>query len=112
MGKNIIISKKERCGSSQKTTRMLENVKCCKSFFEKNWHITYNKDGVKDGIRFQPCSDKFVDSLILRVLVADYLIHKEKLCQSWIDKQNNTCYFGEKQARKVQSKNNLFIQCK
>ena len=39
--------------------------------------INYNKGGVKDGVGFQPCSDKFVDNFILRVLVADYLIHKK-----------------------------------
>ena len=40
-------------------------------------NINYNKGGVKGGVGFQPCSDKFVDNFVLRVLVADYLIHKK-----------------------------------
>ena len=43
----------------------------------KTGRINYNKGGVKDGVGFQPCSDKFEDNFILRVLVADYLIHKK-----------------------------------
>ena len=43
----------------------------------KTGRINYNKGGIKDGVGFQPCSDKFVDNFILRVLVADYLIHKK-----------------------------------
>ena len=77
MEKHIIISKKELCGRSQKTTRMLENV-VKHNALKKTGHINYNKSGVKDGVGFQPCSDKFVDNFILRVLVADYLIHKRR----------------------------------
>ena len=76
MEKHIIISKKEMCGRSQKTTRMLENV-VKHNVLNKTGRINYNKGGIKDGIGFQPCSDKFVDNFVLRVLVADYLIHKK-----------------------------------
>ena len=70
MEKHIIISKKELCGRSQKTTRMLENV-VKHNALNKTGHINYNKGGVKDGVGFQSCSDKFVDNFVLRVLVAD-----------------------------------------
>ena len=76
MEKHIIISKKELCGRSQKTTRMIENV-VKHNTLNKTGRINYNKGGIKDGVGFQPCSDKFVDNFILRVLVADYLIHKK-----------------------------------
>ena len=36
-----------------------------------------------------------------RLLVVDYLIHN-KVTSSWIDKQNNLYFVGEKRARKVQ----------
>ena len=74
MEKHIIISKQELCGRSQKSGRMLENV-VKHNALNKTGHINYNKGGVKEGIGFQPCSDKFVDNFISRVLVADYLIH-------------------------------------
>ena len=77
MEKHNIISKKELCGRSQKTMRMLENV-VKHNALNKTGHINYNKGGVKDGVGFQPCSDKFVDNFILHVLVADYLIHKRR----------------------------------
>ena len=77
MEKHIIISKKELCGRSQKTTRMLENV-VKHNALNKTGHINYNKGGVKDGVGFQPCSDKFVDNFIFCVLVADYLIYKRR----------------------------------
>ena len=76
MEKHIIISKKELCGRSQKTTRMLENV-VKHNALNKTVCINYNRGGIKDGIGFQPCSDKFVDNFVLRVLAADYLIHKK-----------------------------------
>ena len=44
----------------------------------KTGYINYNKGGIKDCLGFQPCSDKFVDNFVLRVLVADYLIHKRR----------------------------------
>ena len=47
----------------------------------KTGHINYNKGGIKDGVGFQPCSDKFVDNFILRVLVADYLIFKKNYAE-------------------------------
>ena len=47
----------------------------------KTGHANYNKGGVKDGVGFQPCSDKFVDNFILRVLVADYLIYKKNYAE-------------------------------
>ena len=81
---------------------MLENVVNYNPL-NKTGHINYNKGGVKDGVGFQPYSDKNVDNFVLGILLADYLIHKKKLHRSWINKQNNTCYVGEKQARKVQS---------
>ena len=77
MEKHIIISKKKLCGRSQKTTRMLENV-VKHNTLNKTGHINYNKSGVKDGIGFQPCSDKFVDNFVLPVLVVDYLIYKRR----------------------------------
>ena len=76
MEKHIIISKKELCRRSQKATRMLENI-VKHNALNKKGRINYNKGGIKDGIGFQPCSDKFVDNFVLRVLVADYLIHKK-----------------------------------
>ena len=54
---------------------MLENV-FNHNALNKTGRTNYNKGGVKDGVEFQPCSDKFVDNFILRVLVADYLFHK------------------------------------
>ena len=75
--RNIIISKQELCGGSQKTTRMLENVVKYNAL-NKTGHINYNKGGIKDGVGFQPCSDKFVDNFILRILAADYLIQKNR----------------------------------
>ena len=80
MEKHIIISKKDLCGRSQKTTRMLENV-VKHNALNKTGHINYNKSGVKDGVGFQPCSNKFVDNFILRVLVADYLIYKRRIIE-------------------------------
>ena len=80
MEKHIIISKKELCGRSQKTTRMLQNV-VKHNTLNKTGHINYNKGGVKDGVGFQPCSDKFVDNFVLRVLVADYLTYKKKYAE-------------------------------
>ena len=77
MEKHIIISKMELCGRSQKTTRMLENVVKHSALY-KTGIINYNKSGVKDGVGFQPCSDKFVDNFILRVLVVNYLIYKRR----------------------------------
>ena len=56
---------------------MLENVVKHNSL-NKTGCINYNRGGVKDGVGFQPCSDKFVDNFVLRVLVADYLIHKRR----------------------------------
>ena len=76
MEKHIIISKKELCGRSQKTTRMLENV-VKHNALNKTGHVNYNKGGVKDGVGFQLCSDKFVDNFVLRVLVSGYLIYKK-----------------------------------
>ena len=59
---------------------MLENfVK--HNALNKTGHINYNKGGVKDGVGFQPCSDKFVDNFVLRVLVADYLIYKKNYAE-------------------------------
>ena len=55
---------------------MLENV-VKHNALNKKGRINYNKGGVKDDVGFQPCSDKFVDIFILRVLVANYLIHKK-----------------------------------
>ena len=80
MEKHIIVSKQELCGRSQKSTRMLENV-VKHNALNKTGLINYNKGGVKDGVGFQPCSDKFVDNFILRVLVADYLIHKKSYAE-------------------------------
>ena len=60
--------------------RMLENV-VKHNTLNKTGLINYNKSGVKDGVGFQPCSDKFVDNFILRVLVADYLIHKKSYAE-------------------------------
>ena len=77
METHIIISKKELCGRSQKTTRMLENV-VKHNALNKTGRINYNKGGINDGVGFQPCSDKFVEDFVLRVLVADYLIHKRR----------------------------------
>ena len=76
MEQHIIISKKELCVRSQKTTRLLENV-VKHNALNKTGHINYNKGGVKDGVGFQPCNDKFVDNFVLRVLVANYLIYKK-----------------------------------
>ena len=76
MEKHIIISKKELCGRSQKTTRMLENV-VKHNGLNKTGRINYNKGGLTAGVGFQPCSDKFVDNFVLHVLVAHYLIHKK-----------------------------------
>ena len=78
--KHIIISKKALCGRSQKTTRMLENV-VKHNALNKTGHANYNKGGVKDGVGFQPCSDKFVDNFVLRVLVGDYLIYKKNYAE-------------------------------
>ena len=47
----------------------------------KTGHINFNKGGVKDGVGFQPCSNKFVDNFVLRVLVADYLIYKKNYAE-------------------------------
>ena len=80
MEKHIIVSKQELCGRSQKSTRMLKNVVKHKAL-NKTGIINYNKSGVKDGVGFQPCSDKFVDTFILLVLVADYLIHKKSYAE-------------------------------
>ena len=80
MEKHIIVSKQELCGRSQKSTRMLENV-VKHNALNKTGLINYNKGGVKDGVGIQPCSDKFVDNFILRVLVADYLIHKKSYAE-------------------------------
>ena len=77
MEKHIIISKKELCGRSQNATRMIENV-VKHNALNKMGRINYNKGGIKDSVGFQPCSDKFVDNFILRVLVADYLIQKNR----------------------------------
>ena len=77
MERNIIISKKELCGKSQKTTRMLENV-VKHNALNKTGCINYNKGCIKDGVGFQPCSDKFVYNFILRILAADYLIQKNR----------------------------------
>ena len=66
MEKHIIVSKQELCGRSQKSTRMLENV-VKHNTLNKTGLINYNKSGVKDGVGFQPCSDKFVDNFILPV---------------------------------------------
>ena len=80
MEKHIIVSKQELCWRSQKSTRMLENV-VKHNALNKTGLINYNKGGVKNGVDFQPCSDKFVDNFILRVLVADYLIHKKSYAE-------------------------------
>ena len=45
---------------------MLENV-VKHNALNKSGLINYNKGGVKDGVGFQPCSDKFVDNFILPV---------------------------------------------
>ena len=68
---------KELCGRSKNATRMIENV-VKHNALNKTGRINYNKGGIKDGVGFQPCSDKFVDNFILRVLVADYLIQKNR----------------------------------
>lgn len=44
----------------------------------KTGKVDYNREGVKDGKGFLPCSEKFVDNFILRVLVADYLTENKK----------------------------------
>ena len=56
--------------------RTLENV-VKHNALSKTGQINYNKVGIKDGVGFQPCSDKFVDNFFLRVLVANCLIHKK-----------------------------------
>ena len=56
---------------------MLENV-VKHNALNKTGHINYNKSGSKDGVGFQPCSDKIVDNFILHVLVAVYLIYKRR----------------------------------
>ena len=58
---------------ARKCLKMLLSI----MLLNKTGRINYNKGGVKDDVGFQPCSDKFEDSFILRVLVADYLIHKK-----------------------------------
>lgn len=45
---------------------------------EQDRKVDYNREGVKDGKGFLPCSEKFVDNFILRVLVADYLTENKK----------------------------------
>ena len=97
MEKHIIISKQEP-----------ENARKCLSI---TLRTKQDEGGIKDGVRFQPSSDKFVDNFILIELVADHLIHKTKICQSQIHKQNNTYFVRETWAGKMQSKSNLFIQC-
>ena len=75
-----IVSKQELWGRSHKSTRMLENV--VKHYpLNKTGLINYIKGGVKDGVGFQPCIDMFVYNFILRVLVADYLIHKKSYAE-------------------------------
>ena len=61
MEKHIIIYKKQLCGRSQKTTRMLEKVVKHKAL-NITGHVNYNKGVVKDDVGSQPCSDKFVDN--------------------------------------------------
>ena len=56
---------------------MLENV-VLHNALNKTGCINYNKGGIKYCFGFQPCSDKFVDNFILRVLVADYFIQKNR----------------------------------
>ena len=54
---------------------MLENI-VKHNALNKTGHIKDNKGGVKDGAGLQLCSDKFAANFLLRVLMADYLIHK------------------------------------
>ena len=79
--RSILLYPKRSCAGGhrrpQKTTRMLENV-VKHDALNKTGHINSNRGSVKDGVGFQPCSDKFVDNFVLRVLVADYLIHKRR----------------------------------
>ncbi len=77
MERNIIISRKELCGKSKKSSTILERI-IQQNALNKTGKIDYNAAGVKDGVGFVPCSDKFVDNFILRVLVAEYLTENKK----------------------------------
>ena len=59
MEKHIIVSKQELCGRSRKSMRMLKNV-VKHNALNKTGLINFNKGVIKDGVGFQPCSDKFV----------------------------------------------------
>ena len=90
MEKHIIISKQEH-----------ENARKCLSI---TLRTKQDEGGIKDGVGFQPSSDKFVDNFILFELVADHLIHKKEICQSRIHKQNNTYFVRETWAGKCKVK--------
>ncbi len=77
MERNIIISRKELCGKSNKSSTVLERI-IQQNALNTTGKIDYNAAGVKDGVGFVPCSDKFVDNFILGVLVADYLTENKK----------------------------------
>ena len=80
MEKATIISSKELCGKSRRNTVALERV-VQQNALNRTGGINYNKDGIKDGDGFEPCSEKFVDNFLLRVLVADYLIHNKRYAE-------------------------------
>lgn len=71
------VSAKELCGRSTRLTACMEQL-ALQNALNRTGTINYNKYGTKDGIGFIPCSEKFVESFQLHVLVPDYLVHKNK----------------------------------
>ena len=74
---NYYISKKELCGRSTRPSVLLEKV-AQRLALNKTAYVDYNAFGNKDGVGFIPCTEKFVDNFILRVLVPDYFVEKKK----------------------------------
>ena len=72
-----ILSKKNVCGRSKKYTTTLAKV-VEKLALNRTGRLNYNQFGARDGIGFIPCTEKFVDSFVLRDLVADYLTENGK----------------------------------
>ena len=107
MEKHIIVSKQEFCGRSQKSMRMLENV-VKHNALNKRGLLNYNKGGVKDGVGFQPCSDKFVENFILRVLVADYFIHKKSYAKVGSINRTIHAMLERMGSKSVKSKQSLY----
>ena len=61
------VKAKDLCGrSATKARNILESIVRCNALVNKTGFVNYNEYGLKDGIGFVPCSEKFVDNFTVQ----------------------------------------------